>query len=81
MLIVFTEGLEIFTNGDTRLKLIAIKDCNAVFERLNADGSGYDYIIGNVCNFDMENKTVSWWFGSYPMHHDYDRILEQLERA
>ena len=80
MLTVFTKS-EVYTNGNMKLKLIATKDNNAAFARLNDDGSEFDYIIGKVCSFDDKDRTVSWCWGSYPMHHDYDRIIKQLERA
>lgn len=71
----------IYTNGIMRLRLIAKKGDNAAFERLDVDDTGFDYIIGKVCSFDRENMTVSWAWGSYPMHHDLFKIIEQLNRS
>lgn len=72
------KGCHFFTNNNMHLKLIAVKGRNAAFARLNADGSEFDYIIGRECSFDTKGRTVSWCWGSYPMHHNYDRIIKQL---
>jgi len=80
MVAIYT-GCEFFTNGNMHLKLIATKDNNAAFARLNKDGTEFDYVIGKSCTFNRKDRTVSWCWGSYPMHHNYDRIIKQLERA
>ena len=71
----------IFTNGTMKLKLIAKNGSNAVFARLNSDGTEFDYVIGKCCQLDTENMTVSWAWGSYPMHHDYNRIIKALGKC
>ena len=77
-MLTIINGVVYLTNGNMHLKLLAVKGRNAAFARLNADGSEFDYIIGKGCSFDTKNRTVSWCFGSYPMHHNYDRIIKQL---
>lgn len=71
----------IFTNGSMRLKLIAKQGLCAAFARLNEDDSEFDYIIGKYCSWDTKNMSVHWAWGSYPMHHDYDKIIKQLEKC
>lgn len=71
----------IYTNGTMRLRLIAKNGSNAAFERLNEDGTGFDYVIGKDCTFNHKEMTVSWCWGCYPMHHEYFKIIDQLNRS
>jgi hypothetical protein len=67
---------KIYRNGSTILKAKAYKGDKVLFARLNGDGSEFDYVMGSGVVFDGDN--VSWLWGTYPMHHDWEKAEKLL---
>ncbi len=69
----------IYRCGCSILKAKAFHNNSVLFERLHGDGTPFDYCIGCGVKFDGDN--VSWDYGKYPMHHDFNKALKVLEKC
>lgn len=61
-------------NNIMNLVLIEKKFDDAVFARLDGDGSVYDYVLGRECVFNKD--TVTWSWGHYNL--TIEQALAQL---
>ncbi len=67
-----------FKNGCMRLTLIAQKGFDAVFARLNSDGTIHDFIYAWLVEFYGKDG-VSWGNGTYDLTKE--QALDILERS
>ena len=65
----------VFHNNIMNLVLVARNDSDAMFARLDGDGSIYDYVVGRKVTFD--GSDVTWGWGHYNM--SYETALKLIQ--